>query len=190
MQDTTDNKQRTLHVPFSRSYWVITGKFLAGAYPGSRNQTETHQKLRTLLDHGIRHLINLMEPDERDWNAKLFGSYEEHLESIASFMGHTVGFQRMPIRDTWIPSRLEMCQILDRIDQCIHGQKPVYIHCWGGRGRTGTVVGCFLARHGYASGHNVLERVQELRKHTEDHYIPAPETAQQCDMVLSWVEGE
>jgi len=32
--------------------------------------------------------------------------------------------------------------------------------------------------------------IQELRKNTEDHHMPSPETAQQVDMVLSWVEAE
>jgi protein tyrosine/serine phosphatase len=177
-------------VPFSRSYWVVPEKFLAGFYPGSRNQDEAHQRLRALLNHGIRHMINLMEPDEKDWSGKPFGSYEDQMRSIAVSIGHTVTFDRMPIKDTRIPSRLDMCQILDRIDQCIENHKPVYIHCWGGRGRTGTVVGCFLARHGIASGGNVLSQIQELRKATEDAYVRSPETGQQEDMVVSWVEGE
>ena len=60
----------------------------------------------------------------------------------------------------------------------------------GGRGRTGTVVGCFLARHGFATGDDILKIIQNLRKDTEDHGKPSPETPQQIDMALSWVEGE
>ena len=60
----------------------------------------------------------------------------------------------------------------------------------GGIGRTGTVVGCYLARHGYASGQKVLELIKSLRKYTEDHTQPSPETWEQIDMVLSWVEKE
>ena len=66
----------------------------------------------------------------------------------------------------------------DRTENCV------------GRGRMGTLVGCFLARHGMASGHNVLDHVQELRKHTEDFEKPFPETSRQDDMVRSWIEGE
>lgn len=153
-------------------------------------EDKTHEKLRALLDHGIRHVIILMEPDEQDWSGKPIVSYEDKLQSIAASMGNTVTFERMTIKDTRVPSMVQMCQILDRIDQCIQDDKPVYIHCWGGRGRTGSVVGCFLARHGLASRHNVLDNIQELRKETEDHWIPSPETPQQVDLVLSWVESE
>jgi len=94
------------------------------------------------------------------------------------------------VKDTWVPSRIEMIEILDRIDVSIEGGKPVYAHCWGGRGRTGTVAGCYLARRGIASSRNILKMIQELRKNTEDRHMPSPETSRQVDMVLSWVEGE
>ncbi len=176
--------------PFNRSYWVIRGKFLAGCYPGSKNQDKQHHNLKALLDHGIRYVINLMEADEKDWTGKPFEPYEDQMGSIAASMNHTVTLERISIKDTRVPSRVQMCRILDRIDQCIQNHRPVYIHCFGGRGRTGTVVGCFLARHGIASGHNVFDHIQELRGHIEDHYIPSPETLQQREMVLSWVEAE
>jgi predicted protein tyrosine phosphatase len=177
-------------VPFSRSYWVVPGKFLAGCYPGSRSKDRGYKKLRALLEDGIRRVISLMEPDEKDWSGKSFMSYEVQMTSIAKSMDHTVNFDTMPIKDAWIPSRPEMCRILDRIDQNMQDQRPVYIHCWGGRGRTSTVVGCYLARHGMATGQNVFDRIKELRRNTEDHWITSPETSEQVDMVLSWVEAE
>ena len=177
-------------VPFNCSYSVVPGIFMAGCYPGSEVKAEAQQKLEGLLEHGIQHIINLMEPDELYWSGQAFVPYEVHMRSMAEKMGHTITFERMPVKDTSIPSRIEMCTILDRIDQCLAENKTVYLHCWGGRGRTGTVVGCFLARHGFSSGQRVLNLIQELRKSTIDHEKPSPETSQQIDMVLSWVEGE
>jgi hypothetical protein len=177
-------------VPYSRSYWVVPGRLLAGCYPGSEDRQEAAKKLTGLIDRGIRTVINLTEPDEFNWAGRAFAGYEEQMATIAASIGHTVEFTRMPIRDTWVPSRIEMIRILDRIDASIESRKPVYVHCWGGRGRTGTVVGCYLIRHGLASGLNIMQYIADLRKDTDDAYMMSPETTQQVDMVLSWVEAE
>jgi len=83
-----------------------------------------------------------------------------------------------------------MIRILNQIDICMKYNKPVYVHCRGGKGRTGTVVGCYSARHGHASGHDVIDVIKELRKNVKDHFMASPETKPQIDMVISWREGE
>ena len=112
------------------------------------------------------------------------------MRSIAETMGREITYEQISIKDLGITSRNEMIKILDHIDESVEEGKPVYVHCWGGTGRTGTVVGCYLTRHGFASGQKVLEMIQELRKNTENHYMSSPDTYQQFDMILSWVEDE
>jgi len=180
------DKGKKENVPFNRTYWVEPGRFLAGCYPGSEEKDKACQQLKALLDHGIRHVINLMEPDESNWDMKPFVPYEDQMKSIAESMDVEVGFNRFPIKDMWVCSSAEMIQILNRIDQSIEGGKSVYIHCWGGRGRTGTVVGCYLARHGFAAERNVLKLIQKLRQNTEDRDRPSPQTSQQIEMVQAW----
>jgi hypothetical protein len=55
---------------------------------------------------------------------------------------------RTPLRDFTAPPREEMRMILDLIDSELTDGGAVYLHCYGGIGRTGTVVGCWLVRHG------------------------------------------
>ena len=64
----------------------------------------------------------------------------------------------------------------------------VYVHCWGGVGRTGLVVGCHLARHGVV-GPAALERITELRRGAADEHRQSPENALQEAMVLGWPAG-
>ena len=82
-----------------------------------------------------------------------------------------------------------MIRILNQIDMCIKYDKPVYVHCWGGKGRTGTVVGCYLARHGMATRNDAIKMIKELRKDTEDCSDPSPETKEQIKMVVNWEKG-
>jgi len=173
-------------MPFPRSYWIAPG-LMAGCYPGSDDEDSSMQRLKGLLVAGIRHVINLMEPNETDWDGKPFARYENQMTTLAEAMGVAVTFNRMPIKDMSAPSNAHMDRILGVIDRCIENDQPVYVHCWGGRGRTGTVAGCYLARHSYASGQKVLDLIMDLRQNTEDHDKVSPETPEQIDMVLGAV---
>jgi protein-tyrosine phosphatase len=98
----------------------------------------------------------------------------------------SVTYDRFSIQDLDIPTRTNMNQILDQIDLNIRNSKPVYVHCWGGRGRTGTVVGCWMVRHGVVSGSKVTEKIRYLRRNTSDSHKPSPETPPQVQMVETW----
>ena len=163
---------------------------LAGWYPGDLDAKRAHEKLRGLVGAGIRYIINLMEEDEVDKKGNPFIPYHGQLMRMAAESGVDVTCVRIPIKDMSVPPRLTMARILDEIDQAIAHDLPVYVHCWGGRGRTGTVVGCYLARHGIAVGHDALNRIQELRRITANASASSPETEQQREMVCCWKVGE
>jgi len=173
-------------VPFNRSYWVVSGKLLAGGYPGSEDPAEEERKLKGLIKAGIRHVISLMEPQEYDRPDDPFPPYVDRMESIAQKLKISVTFDQISIKDFSVPTERQMVRILNQIDMCIKYDKPVYVHCWGGKGRTGTVVGCYLARHGFAAGNDVIKKIEELRKNTEDFSDHSPETREQNNMVINW----
>ena len=68
----------------------------------------------------------------------------------------------------------------------IEQNRPVYVHCLGVISPTGTVVGCYLARHGYVSDQRLIRHIQFLRKNAINHHLMSPETNQQIDLILSW----
>lgn len=177
-------------VPFPRSYWVVPGKLLAGCYPGDKNSKQAEEKLRGILTCGIRVVVNLMEEDEFGHDGESFVLYEETFRRIAKEIGEEVECIRIPIPDLSAPSRELMVKILDRIDRAISKGKAVLVHCWGGKGRTGTVVGCYLARHGFAMGKDALQRIEELRKNDPTSHEASPETDSQRRLVKYWRRGE
>ena len=103
---------------------------------------------------------------------------EYGLDAYAPLLGDGSRAVRIPIRDRTHPGREEMVRILDLIDGLLADGEVVYVHCYGGIGRTGTVVGCHLVRHGL-SGEEALATVARLRG------LPV-EMAEQRQFVRSW----
>jgi hypothetical protein len=175
-------------VPFSRSYWVESGKLLAGAFPGSPDLDEAKEKITGLVQCGIQRIINLMEPDETGHHGDPFDPYDQIFREMGAEKGLDVSMIRRAVRDLDVPSPDLMAAIVGEIDQFIAGGLPVYVHCWGGRGRTGTVVGCWLVNRGL-SGREALERIKFLRRNEAMNHKPSPEMEEQIRMVLNWRTG-
>ena len=172
--------------PFPRAYWVVPGLLLAGEYPGAKNPDEARERLGRLIDCGIRTIINLMETDEIDHSGNPFRAYEPIVARIAKERNLLVDCIRFPVADLGVPGESQMDEMLRTIADSMEDKKPVYVHCWGGIGRTGTLVGCFLLQNGMARPDNVLNTIADLRQNDPKWYLISPETDGQRDFVMRW----
>lgn len=171
----------TLTKPFPRSYWVLPGRLLAGEYPGSALLHEAYEKTRSLLNLDIDTFIDLTLDDHLD-------PYEPVLRREAFRQQKPYSYLKFGFLDMSAPSRRDMKNILDALDDRIEKSRNIYLHCWGGIGRTGTVVGCFLARHGI-TGQAALDEIGRLRLAVPGGRA-SPETDEQRRMVLGWQAGQ
>lgn len=182
MKERKADQQRT---PFPDSYWVVPGRFLAGEYPRTLEEEKSLAKIRSLLSFGIGVFIDLTEPGESSFSAAPLMEYDSLLEKA----GFPVEHKRFPIPDRGTVSKEEIKRILDEIDRNIEKDRALYLHCWGGHGRTGLVTGCWLARHGLDPG-EVLDSLRSLRVDMPDGWKDSPETEAQRSLVLGWDRGE
>ena len=181
--DQRQPSSATHGVPFPISYWVVPGQLLAGEHPVEISEDDTLARLTALLDAGVRTFVNLTEERER------MQSYSHLLRTLATDKGIVVEVLRMPIPDRSVPSAETVTSILNVIDDSIADGRPVFVHCFAGVGRTGTIVGCHLKWHGRATEQNVITTISDLRSLMPSGAEPSPHTSEQVQLVRAWKAG-
>ena len=167
-------------LPHLQSFFVADG-FLAGNYPGGVTKDAARTKLQAILNTGVTCFVDLTQARDE------LHPYEQLLERL----GPLTPRLHLPIRDQGVPETPEqMRRILDSIDSEIVRGGLVYLHCWGGDGRTGTVVGCWLRRHGHRPD-EALNNLQAMWQTTPKsqlggHNATTPETAKQRKYIRDW----
>ena len=164
--------------PIEHCFWVVPGRLLAGEYPRDKEQELSGEKIKKLREQGINRYLDLTHPDDR------LEPYEHLLRQ---------GEERLsfPIVDVSVPESPRLTKaILDAIDHQLSLGNTIYLHCWGGVGRTGTIAGCWLARHG-VEGEDAFKTLQNLwQSNPKSKYRRCPDTEQQKQYIIAWREPE
>jgi ADP-ribosyl-[dinitrogen reductase] hydrolase len=168
-------------LPHPDSYAVPGGGVVAGNYPFRKDPAEGRRKLAAHVDAGITFFLDLTTPED---------PLSRYLPHLTTQFPH-IEYRNLGIPDNGVPTPERMAEILDVVEAAVADGHRVYVHCWGGVGRTGTVVGCLLVRRGY-SGEDALAEVQRLfltmspetvRRHSA---TGSPQMEVQRDFIREW----
>lgn len=170
--------------PIPESYWVEPDRLLAGEYPGQFDSGLTRKRIDALIEAGFNTFIDLTKPNETI-------AYIRILLDEARLHEVEVKHQRFPIGDFGLPTTEQMTSILDTIDSELQAGRKIYLHCWGGIGRTGTTVGCYLVRQG-KTGEEALRQLAEWWQTVPKSRIHqrSPETREQAEFIRNWSKHE
>ncbi len=166
--------------PNINTYWV-TENILAGEYVGNKKNQVAEVRIQAFIDCGVSYFIDLTEKDE-------LTPYEDLLPAVDS-NNKPIHYQRHAIKDVSIPKeRAEMVAILQSIESALSEGHIVYVHCWGGVGRTGTVVGCYLKQQYQLDGTAALNHLREQLwpQCAKSSFRESPETYAQENFVINF----
>ncbi|KAK2467507.1 hypothetical protein APHAL10511_000362 [Amanita phalloides] len=170
--------------PIPNSYWA-TPFLLACEFPWDPRE-QYNPKIDALLRAGVRTFIDLTERGELQ-------AYDQVLGQRAVLLGidpSTIEYHCFPIRDRCLPASQQLVQqVMCVLEDNERRGRLGAIHCRGGVGRTGTLVGCWLVHsHIAKDGQEALAIVDTLWKTVpkSKRISQSPETGAQYEFVLKF----
>ena len=146
--------------PLALSNWVIPGVLCVGGYPSAMAPDQAATYAQAITDAGIDTVLNLMQNNELKRFRQYAGLMEHYYfannsasspapssaAAVSTVSPRRMDFLHYPIEDRSIPEDggTFLGLVAELVSRLVGGSK-VYVHCWGGHGRTGTLVSVLLA---------------------------------------------
>lgn len=105
----------------------------------------------------------------------------------AYYQTEAVEFLHCPIVDLGVPTMEQLDALVADLEARLARGESLYVHCWGGRGRAGTVGAALLAKAYGVGADEALERVQRAFDTRLDDKDRSPETDEQHALVRAYV---
>jgi predicted protein tyrosine phosphatase len=206
LEAIADLKKENYFGPHKESNWVIPGRLIAGAYPADKDIEKTEENLLVILQTGVTHFVCLQSeynPDATEESVQSEKNIRPYMNDLTRmFSGNAVvpavaeamktlpitiddiEFIHVPIKDCNIINDTEVRNLVQTLYEKIVQNKKIYVHCWGGHGRTGTVNCILLSKlYGISAHESMLYNnvVHMFRKSPVP--IGSPQTRLQIEQV-------
>lgn len=152
------------------AWWFDEG-LLAGEYPGHPSPTRAREKFGLLVASGVRTFVDLTTPADQ------LEPYKQLVSEVAAAENLGLRHLSFPIPDLGVVDNEKYDSICEAIKEA-RADGVVYLHCWGGVGRTGTVVACWFGRQG-ADYAEAMARLSDSRAGTRKSHRACPEASVQ-----------
>ena len=86
------------------------------------------------------------------------------MTKLAVERGIVVRYLCFSIADVDVPTPETLEAALTALDKAVAAGGKAVVHCWGGVGRIGTVIGCYLVRHHHMNGPHALSHLAQQWK--------------------------
>ncbi|MDO5581200.1 MAG: dual specificity protein phosphatase family protein [Planctomycetia bacterium] len=164
--------------PIEFSYYIAENLY-AGEYPGDWDEEITKMKIADFHRFGITDFIDLTK--------------DPHLLPYEPYILDGMVRHSFPIQDRSTPEDFQLPgEIFKKVESLRSSGRKVYIHCWGGIGRTGLVVACWLGQFYHLNGKDALDRLKDLwRTCPKSKYAAcSPENELQRQYVVKYLQSD
>ena len=120
------------------THWVIPGRILVGASPSGMNKSE----LMAIVNSGIDTFVSL-QTTYFEYTREDYRNVLRNISTLSkyTFPPHELRFLHCPIGDHDTLLDNEMVEFIEELSKTLEVEnRNVYIHCFGGHGRTGLVL--------------------------------------------------
>jgi hypothetical protein len=182
--------------PTTESNWVLPDRLMMGAYPASLCDDQHYEVSKRLLRCGIRTFVCLQ--DEYDHTAtpeqwKLGQRIRPYIYDTAEILRTNESFEgssqqlellHVAIKDCSITMDQVVQELAEEVCYRLCMGESIYVHCWGGHGRTGTLVAIVIGMLFGLDANEALARTQHFH---DLRYSPlgvqSPQTLEQRNQV-------
>eukprot|EP00520_Triparma_pacifica_P017866 CAMPEP_0118641952 /NCGR_PEP_ID=MMETSP0785-20121206/5582_1 /TAXON_ID=91992 /ORGANISM="Bolidomonas pacifica, Strain CCMP 1866" /LENGTH=602 /DNA_ID=CAMNT_0006533483 /DNA_START=19 /DNA_END=1823 /DNA_ORIENTATION=- len=214
--DEIDRKRAKYCGPTTESNWVVIDKLLVGAYPGVVEDEENMNLLWSILTQRITTFCCLQveypssQVTEEMWRSgKAIRPYFKdvvdiikHVDEMRGVMqkdqidqysnvtnSQNLDFVHVPIVDCSVTDDSTIIRLCKELVERLATGEVIYLHCWGGHGRTGTAICIMLHLMYNLTSFEALrycQYVHDLRRIPIN--VGSPQTQMQRDQVIRVIE--